>query len=481
MTTHEADGPLTRALVTDTVRLLEGAGPLEYSAALRVAAQRAAEGAGHADQIDARAAVLGQRLGLQAGLARARRAAPWAGLIIAGVVTLSGLLWAGAAIDGQDRRINVLAVLAALLGLHVVSFGLWLLTLAWPVGSGGGASLAGALWLRLTARLALGRGAPAAAALEAGLHLLRRARLLPWVGGLASHLLWLFTLAAALLALLFALSFKRYTLGWETTLLTPDTLARAVHALGVLPGWLGFAVPDAALLQAPEAASPERDRVLAWWLVGCVAVYGLAPRLLAALLCWAVWRTRRSRLRPDLAQPYYRALIARLDALAPAAVVDADTVHYSAPPARGMADAATQPGWAVIGFELPPEQPWPPEPLPAPLLRIERIAGSAAERQALLRELAALRPHTVLLACHAASSPDRGTERFVRELVALCGECRLWLAAAPAADVADDAEPKGAARWRAWLSGLQLPTVRAFADWHAAIAETSNDTTAAPP
>ena len=55
----------------------------------------------------------------------------------------------------------------------------------------------------------------------------------------------------------------------------------------------------------------------------------------------------------------------------------------------------------------------------------------------------------MLLACHAASSPDRGTERFLREVLAHCGECRLWLAGAPDATAIQ--------RWLDWLrdSGLE--------------------------
>ena len=477
------EGPLAQAWLSEAVRLLEERGPLEDSDAMRQASALGAAGAGHAAQIATRAAALGERLGLRAGLARARRAAPWALVLMALLMTLAGTLLAGAVIDVQDRRINVLGALVALLGAHALTFVLWLLALLWPGAGASGGGLAARLWAQLTTRLALGRGAEARALLEGGLHLLARARLLPWVGGLASHTLWALSLVAAIGALLFALSFKRYTLGWESTLLTPETLARAVQTLGHVPGWLGFAVPDTALLQTGDGAGTGagvlRDRQLAWWLIGCVTVYGLLPRLMALAVCAGVWRRRRVRLAPDLAQPYYRQLIARLDAMAPAIVVDADTVRPDAATVRhGLADG-TREGWAVIGFELPPEQPWPPAPLPAPLLREARIAGSADEREQVLQQLAALRPHRLVLAVAAAASPDRGTERFLRALLPLCGECRLWLGAPPwpgaeeSAEAKDPpAEPAGAARWRRWLADLGLAAeVRAFTDWAEARAD----------
>lgn len=478
---HENEGPLTRAWVGEAVRLLEAQGPLEDSQPMRQAAALGAAGAGHAAQIAERAALLGRRLGLQQRLTQARQAAPWLLLLITAGVVLGGALLAGAVVDAQERRINVLAALAALLGLHGLTFALWLLGLLWAgragadaahsAAAGAGGTLIGRLWLALGTRLALGRGAEGAALAQAALQLLARARLLPWVAGLASHAVWALSLGAAVGALLFALALRRYTLGWETTLLHPQTLAQAVQWLGLLPGWLGLPAPDAAALLAEPgsaaALAPARDRLLAWWLIGCVAVYGLLPRLLALLACVLVWRARRARIAPALEQPYYRQLIARLDALAPATVVDADTARHDREPARASLSGGTWPVLAVIGFELPPEQPWPPAPMPDSAVLVERIAGSAAEREQLLRRLAGLRPRWLVLACAAAASPDRGTERFLRELLALAGECRLWLASPAALPHVESAD--GSARWQRWLADVGLDTLRADRDWAALV------------
>ena len=79
-----------------------------------------------------------------------------------------------------------------------------------------------------------------------------------------------------------------------------------------------------------------------------------------------------------------------------------------------------------------------------------RIDGSASARRELLDTLARLRPRRVLVGCNAASSPDRGTERFLREVISLSGECRLWLLGAATAEASRQ-------RWHAWLAdaGLQ--------------------------
>ena len=106
-----------------------------------------------------------------------------------------------------------------------------------------------------------------------------------------------------------------------------------------------------------------------------------------------------------------------------------------------MGTAPGAPGsLAVLGFELPPEVPWPLPGLPVGTQPPERIAGSARERQAVLTRLAATRPESLLLVVHGPSSPDRGTARFVRE----AARCAARVALLPLG-------AGGAGRWRQWL------------------------------
>lgn len=431
-------------LLTESIRALEASGPLEDAQAAREAARAAAT---DEERIAHRAALLANRLGLAEGLWRAKEIAPWVLLALGLIVTVAGLGLAGAVVDADERRINVMAALVALLGAHLVSLFVWLLALIWP-GNGAGGSLLGRLWLTATARLALGRGASAGALAQAALGLLQRARLLPWLAGLASHLVWALAMAAALAALVFALSFRSYTLGWETTLLDPADFGRAVQALAVTPGWLGFAVPD---VNAPT------DRALAQWLLGCVVAYGLLPRALLALLCAAVWRARAARMQPDFGLPYYHRLAARLQALAPAEIIDADTrgrVHAGSAQARTSSPATD--AALLAGFELPPEQPWPPQPAPAGLEALPRVDGSMAQRQALLDSVARRRPRLLVLAVHASASPDRGAERLLRELLPLAGQVRLWPLSTTGTET--DTE-RGIARWRRWLEDSDLDSI----------------------
>jgi len=429
----------TSPLLTESIRALEASGPLEDAQPAREAARFSATDEA---RIAHRAALLATRLGLDEGLSRAREIAPWVLLALGLVVTVAGLSLAGAVVDAGERRINVMAALVALLGANLLSLIIWIVALAWP-GHGASGSLLGRLWLAATARLAMGRGASAGALAQAALSLLRRAGLLPWLAGLASHLVWTLAMASALAALVFALSFRAYTLGWETTLLDPADFGRAVQRLAVVPGWLGFAVPDT---HAPT------DRALAQWLLGCVVAYGLLPRALLALLCAAVWRVRAARMQPDYALPYYHRLAARLQAMAPAEVIDADTLgpaHAGAAHAR--ASGPTSDAALLAGFELPPDQPWPPLSMPAGLEALPRVDGSMTQRQALLDTLGQRRPRLLVLAVHASASPDRGTERLLRDLLPMAGQVRLWPLGASTPNVEE-----GIARWQRWLKDAGL-------------------------
>ena len=437
--------PLAAAIVADAVQRIEATGPLDDAALL---SEVYASQPTRAAQVLERAWLLGQRLGLPAELARWRRLG-WAVLLgLAVLMAASGLALARAVL-GEGRSINAVAALLSLLGLPTVTLALWGLALLLPRRAWGGPAL-GRLALWLTARLPLERGPHALTLLQAATAVLLRQRLLAWLTGAISHTVWALALALTLGVLGFGFAFHAYALSWESTILGAGFFQRFVRLSGALPALLGFPVPDAGSVQsvgnaAGSAAGAAADqRAWAWWLMGCVAVYGLLPRALLALWCLLRWRlgTRRLAGQVDLADPYVRRLLARLDALAPApAVIDPERPGPAAPAAPLPAAAPGAPGsLAVLGFELPPELPWPLPGLPAGTQPPERIAGSARERQAALQRLAATRPESLLLVVHGPSSPDRGTARFVRE-AARCARRVALLAWGEG----------GAARWRAWL------------------------------
>jgi hypothetical protein len=162
------------ALITEAIRWTEQGGSLDDAPVMRTAASRSTGGRG---QIIERALQLGDRIGLQPELHRARQWAPWVLLAMVALIVLAGLGLAGSVVGGNERHINVIVALVSLLGLHALTLVLWLAGLWLPLGSFGGASL-GWIWLSLTARVAGGRRGQAPVLLRAATGLLSRARLL---------------------------------------------------------------------------------------------------------------------------------------------------------------------------------------------------------------------------------------------------------------------------------------------------------------
>lgn len=459
------------------VRALEQTGPLDDAQAMAEAFARHTHPQA---RLRERAWLLGQRLGLPAQMARWRDAAWWLGaaLAVAVVLMANGMVFA---ILAQGRSIHAGSALVAALGVHLVTLGVWLATLVlaprWP-GAWGRWSL-GALLLRVLAWWPADRTAPSplSAPLATGARqMLRQARLAPWGLGLVSHLVWAASFVWVLLGLLGAFAFREYRLTWESTIFDPAFFQALVQASGWLPAQLGFAVPDGAVCMAGQiapaalAAGPDAcTRAAAWWLLGCVAVYGLLPRLLCAAWCAGVWQRRKNRLALDTADPYLRQLLARWDAMAPAYITDPEPLALpgatSAPGGSAPDASAHRSAIAWIGFELPQAQAWPP-PQAASAALVERIAGTQDERSRVLAALARLHPGALVLVCNAAATPDRGTERFLREACSHAGQCALWLVlpGSPGAPSGSAPSSAPAQRWRDWLDTRGLPTVPTFTD-----------------
>lgn len=445
----------TQVWMALAVREIERTGPLDDADAMAEAVRLHAR---PQERLRERAWLLGQRLGLETHLAHWRDAA-WllgAALTVAVLLLANGIVFA---MLSEARTINAGSAFVAALGVHALTLLLWLAGLL-LVGRlpGAGARLSlGRLLLQLLARWPLAQRPHALALVAAANQLLRSSRLAPWAFGLVSHLVWTASFVLVLLGLLLAFSFRQYQLTWESTILSPAFFEAFVQATGWLPGWLGFAVPDGwASVPAPAAPGlwgiPARTGAL--WLLGCVLVYGLLPRLLCAALCWGVWQRCKSRIDLDTSDPYFRQLLARFAALQPSRVTDLEQVPTSTAPTLALPAGPYRQVLAVVGFELAQAPDWPPQPLAEQAVLVERIAGSIEERSAVLAALAQLRPQALVLVCNAAATPDRGTERFLREACRHAQHCALWLASDPSSD---SAAPPRRWRWHDWLDALDGP------------------------
>ncbi|MFA7438142.1 DUF2868 domain-containing protein [Castellaniella sp.] len=417
-------GPATHPVfaywLAEAIRLREAyQGPLDDAQANRMACERADDLPG---RILWRAGRLAADSGLQQHVQHWAHSARWAAILLLAAACLAGAGTAGTVLAQQDGRINLALALTGLLGLHLLTFTLWLLSRL--PGLSGGRGLA-SLWLWLTRRLA--RGPDATLAGQALLSLLSRARATQAAMGLVSHALWSAGFLGMLPTLVLLLSTRQYRFHWETTLLPPQAFTHLTHWLGWLPGRFGFPLPPdagiAASLNEP-ALSPAVQADWSLWLIGCILAWGLLPRVLALAACAIEWRHRLARLRIDPALPGWIDLRERL-----APRHDSLGTDQPAPAQiQRMASAEPQPGplsgrTAILAHELGPDLDWPPPDLPAHVQDLGRSDGRS-DRQRLRAQLDPP-PARLLLACDARLTPDRGTLRWFEELHTLCPGMRV--------------------------------------------------------
>ncbi|MFV0282817.1 MAG: DUF2868 domain-containing protein [Castellaniella sp.] len=410
-----AAGPLLQYWQAEAVRLRESHwGPLEDRAACQTALRQPADLPG---RILTRAAWLAEHSELHDRLIQWSIGARWALAALCLCAFLAGIGTA-AAVLGQGE-VNLALALMGLLGLHVLTFLIWLAS--WLPGLSGSTFLS-RLWLWLTRRLV--RGPDAALAAQAFLSLLGRARAWKSALGLISHGAWTAAFLGAVPTLLLLLSARRYTFHWETTLLSPDAFVGVTRMLGAVPGLLGFPAPDDAQIAAslglqPLAAGVQADWSL--WLIGCVVVWGLLPRVLALSACAGHLRCRLSGLTVDPGLPGWLDLRERL--MPTHANLGIDRPAPAPGGAAGAGVVAAAGDWtAVLAYELGPDLDWPLAGLPDDVVDLGRC--DSREDRARIRVQLVSPPAHLLFVCDARLTPDRGAAAWLDELRRSCPDLR---------------------------------------------------------
>jgi len=423
--THHPPDEFEQRWLAEATRLREAAsGRVDDATANRAA--RAAGGDLEA-RIRRRALALAEDKGGMADtLARWQTHTLLASMGLAVLAALAGSGLAATVLGDGQRPVNVVWALGGLLGLHLVTLALWLAGSL--LGSRGGGSLAGRLWIGLAGRL--GRRHGEAWLPEAALGMARSAGVISaWLGRI-SHGLWSITLGCALITMLLQLATRRYGFVWETTILSESVFVALTQRLGALPAALGIPMPDAdAVLRAANPTELAADRQL-WsaWLLSALVFYGLLPRLLLWRWCQWRWLRFRSRFRLDLSHPAYARLASHL---MPAS--EALGVSDAAPAAlpdfhAGHGGAIVNGPKLALALELGPDLPWPP-----PDLAPERAGGRLDSREARRQMLDALATDPVeqlLVAVDGRLSPDRGALALIAELSRYSHRLGVWLARA---------------------------------------------------
>ena len=192
-------------------------------------------------------------------------------------------------------------------------------------------------------------------------------------------------------------------------------LADPGDRLAAGPG--GLPPPDAATVLASDGVQtlPAAAQVQ-WslWLIGVVVVYGVLPRLAAALLCLVVLRRRLAGLRIDPALPGHAAL-------RPAGTRRG--LHRPGPPVDPLHEprlsAPAPAGWTAVRccwrWNCPTTCPGR---RPQPRRHPDRRLDTREERRRILDALADAAASRLLIACDARQTPDRGTLTLIAELAA---------------------------------------------------------------
>lgn len=392
---------------TEAIRLKEHHhGPMDDSAyiyALR------AQALSPQQKIINRAQRLASASGLKQDIDNYRNLAKYALLLLLVLSVFTGIGLAYAALGSRGTEVNLLSAWIAILGLHALSFIIWLVYLFVPKRSDKDYPLLGKLWLWVTKKLA--RGPNAALVPNALFSLTRQQRSTSWLLSTISHALWLTVLVSTLATIFFLLSTRRYTFVWETTILSSESLENIAYVLGLIPSWLGFPMPEVNQLLTVGAADNLALHAL-WssWLVGQIIVFGILLRFIALIICLAVSQYRLARCRLDIDSAAYAPLLARLEPVAISTGVDSPAPKIAAPALQKASLDLSGNGTLIVGIELDPHEKWPI----IESLDHERIidAGnieSREQRHQLLSELGQrIDPlQQILFICDAEQTPDR--------------------------------------------------------------------------
>lgn len=375
-----------------------------------------------------RARYIGEREGLLPGLHEWQQRLRMTVLLAAVLAVVAGFSSALAVLGDGGRAVNIVWALGALLGLNIFMLLIWLGSLVMLRHDAGSGGLLGRLCLAL-ARWINGRRNLLPA--RAFANLLARDGLERWLFSSLTHGLWLLMLIAAGAGLLLALSLRSYDFVWETTILSPDVFVSFIAVSGSVPAWFGFQLPDAEMVrQSASGLVTDQARVEGWgriwasWLLGCLLVYGVLPRLLLFLACGIGLRRRLSALRLDIGSPQWLSLASRLSPRSerggvtdPQPEAPIDGPLQRSPDSRGPA--------VLLTLELSSNEDWPPA-LSQDVV-VLRDADSREQRQASLDAVQENRPARLLLSCDARLSPDRGSLHFLRDASAWSARSRVCL------------------------------------------------------
>lgn len=325
------------------------------------------------------------------------------GLLILFAV-FAGISLGNTVLSRSGAAVSLLDALIILLSLNFLTLLIWCISLLFTGNTTQGI---GGILFRLANGLV--RSGKLSAVSQAFISLCHRQRLLKPGFSSVSHAFWAVLLGSALLILWLRFLGQEYEFTWQTTLLSENAVNQLIQVLNTLPALFNIEAPSAELLRTQQ--SFELHRQSATWLLACLALYGVLPRLLIFSASETVRHLRQRQLKLDPQLPGIAELKARLNYV-PAQVVDPAPV--SIPAAVTPRKLAQHSGEQALLLALEHEMPEIKD-LPEQVHNVGMVA-SGAQRQQLIQQLSSVKIKSVLVIVDARLSPDRGSLRFIAEI-----------------------------------------------------------------
>jgi hypothetical protein len=433
--------------------------------------------------LDARAEHLKQNYQLDKSLTAA---ATWYSRLLTIIMVIAFIAGASTvlnAVENDNNTLNIFWILIVLLGFNTASLFIWLVLSVWShsrVTSSNGKLFQHILtWLVSSSHT----GGPSLAASKTWLEWQLGSRSGRWLLGSSVHLFWLCYLLGGLAMLSIALSTHQYDFVWGSTILKTNVFSAITGALSTPMDWLNLPRPSTADLLASQvgfnssaqtlsstADAIETRAVWGYFLIGCLAFYGIIPRIIAWLVCVAIRGMILKKQTLDLTSPYYLHLKKRWrDLSASSEIIDEETPHIQSQVLQQHHfSSKTLPLEALwLGLELS-------QTVRAYISQHEllNIVDKATTQQAMVALVKTQVP-TILLV-NGQKAPDRGMTRLLKDLVKTNPKVSCWMVCVlskPTTQITPDttdADQKYLIAWQGVANLLAIHTE------HCAILEVAN-------
>lgn len=365
------------------------------------------------NRIVMRAVMLSKQNGLYAAQKNLLRAINLSFFIF---VFLSIICGASLAFSTLSRNpINLYWALFSLLGLHLITFFVWLAS-SFLFSNFTGSFLI-YWWLGLAKKFSQKKTVqqliPAFVELFGG-----RIR---WLIGFVLNLFWTVILSSTLIVLIALFSTKHYSFEWKTTLLSFDTIINLTHYLGWLPSKIGFIIPDDDVIKLSEHAQNAGEIRSAWaiWLLGVFIVYGLAIRFLCMIICGFNWLISCRQIKFNIQHPDFQLLA---DDLQPIKFHVEDEDKKDNVKFKHVTPNFAKEGDGAFLVAIDVLDEWNP-PISVTFLG---FLNTREQRRKILDYLQLSPAKKLLIAIDTDRTPDRGMLNLINQLINKSQQSRIW-------------------------------------------------------